>query len=418
MKRPSPASLKRVTPENLERLGAARLAQILVEVADTRVELKRRLRMELAAEQGAEHLLPEIDRRLAALGSSSGAVSWRQRPAFVRDLDGLRILIAGRLAELDRAAALERILQFVALAGRAQARVRDKEGAVAAVFQRAAGDVGHLLHAVPDEEAGARLAAALAHAPAGWAHWMSETLAAGPEGLAAATLRYLPPRTGAAWTSIVRQLADACGRADLFHATFSPEALQAPAIAAEVAARYLPSGQLEAARALLEGAVRPNLFSRGRSGRAEPDYHWESVWIDYLELSGQAEAAQAARWASFERTLSIERAKAFTSRLADFDDVEAEHKIFALAAAYPEADRGLALLMAWPALPEAVQLIERRAGELRPPPEQALAWAAKLRRRYPAAAEALLRRAAAEAFRRREFSTSERLTQEADAIAV
>lgn len=418
MKRPTPASLKRVTPENLARLGAERLAEILVEVAGTRAELKRRLRMELAAEQGPEHLLPEIDRRLASLGTSRSAVSWRQRPAFVRDLDGLRDLIAERLAGLDAEAARDRILQFMDLAGRAQARVRDKEGAVAAVFERAAGDVGRLLGGASLDEAGARLAAAIAGAAGSWAGWLPAALKAGPDGLAAATLRYLPERTGPAWTAVVRRLADAAGEVDLFRATFGADALKTPSIAAEVAARYLRAGRLEPARAILEDAVRPGLFRRGRSGAAEPDFAWETVWIDYLEQSGQAEAAQAARWASFERTLSVERAKAITAGLPDFEDVEAEHRIFATAAEHLDPDRGLALLMAWPALPEAARMIEARVGELRLAPEAAQAWAAKLQGRYPQAAHALLRRAAAEAFRRREFATCDRLTEEAEAIAL
>ena len=90
MKRPTVASLKRVTAANLAGLGADRLAEIIVEVAETRPDLKRRLRMELAAEQGPEHLAAEIDKRLGSIETSRGRVGWRQRPAFVRDLDALR----------------------------------------------------------------------------------------------------------------------------------------------------------------------------------------------------------------------------------------------------------------------------------------------------------------------------------------
>ena len=66
MKRPTAASLKKVTAQNLAALGADRLAELLVAAALNRPELKRRLRMELAAEQGADHLLPEIDKRLGS----------------------------------------------------------------------------------------------------------------------------------------------------------------------------------------------------------------------------------------------------------------------------------------------------------------------------------------------------------------
>ncbi len=66
MAKPSLASQKKVTTQNLAALGAERLAEILVEVAETRTDLKRRLRMELAAGLGPVHLAPEIDKRLAA----------------------------------------------------------------------------------------------------------------------------------------------------------------------------------------------------------------------------------------------------------------------------------------------------------------------------------------------------------------
>ena len=58
------------------------------------------------------------------------------------------------------------------------------------------------------------------------------------------------------------------------------------------------------------------------------------------------------RWASFERTLSVERARDFISRLADFEDVEAETRAFERAG-FPNVERGPAFLMAWPALPDA-----------------------------------------------------------------
>lgn len=416
MKRPSAASLKRVTAENLARLGAERLAEILLEVADTRVELKRRLRMELAAEQGAEHLLPEIDRRLALLASSRGAVSWRQRPAFVRDLDGVRGLIAGRLAGLDLAAAQDRMLEFLRLADRAQRRVRDREGAVEAVFRRAAGDAVGLLARGEAREAGARLAEAIGEQPAAWSRWAHEALGEGDVEVARAALGFLPPSVAQSWTPVLRRLADVARDPDAYGATFTAQALRLPAVAAAVATRLLQAERLDEARQVLEGAISPGLVKRGRGGGVEVDFDWESAWIDYLEQAGRTEEAQAARWASFERTLSAARAKAYTTRLPDFEDVEAEQRVFETAATYADAELALALLVDWPALPEAARFVAARAEELRPEPEQAEAWARKLRRRYPAAAERLLRRGAATAFQRREFATSRRLTEEADAV--
>ena len=139
MKHPTAASRKKVTPENLAQLGAGRLAAILAEVAESRPDLKRRLRMELAAEQGAEHLLVEIDKRLLAFQTSRSRISWRQRNAFIRELEGLRRLIVERLAELDKGAAADRAFAFLALARPVRTRIRDRDGALAAVVNRAAG---------------------------------------------------------------------------------------------------------------------------------------------------------------------------------------------------------------------------------------------------------------------------------------
>ena len=74
--KPSAASSRtKVTVENLAGLGAERLAEILFGVAETRADLKRRLRMELAAEHGPAALTAAIDRRLGSLETSRGQIT-------------------------------------------------------------------------------------------------------------------------------------------------------------------------------------------------------------------------------------------------------------------------------------------------------------------------------------------------------
>lgn len=420
MKTPTAASLKRVTAENLTNLGAERLAQILVAAADSRPDLKRRLRMELAAEQGADHLAVEIDKRLASLDTSRSKVSWRKRASFVGDLDTLRALIADRLAGLDRAAGLDRMWLFMDLARRLGVRVRDRDGALAAVFDRAADDVGRLISGRDAAQAPA-LVEAIVRDPTRWIDWLPRFTTRVPGPLLAETLELVQPRQGSlpGWADLVRLLADAVGDVDAFRSTYSENALRAPSAAAEVARRLLAADRIEEAGRLLDDAraAAPKLRILGRQGDAdEPDFDWETVWLDYLERSGRAEAAQVARWSSFERTLSAERARAFTRRLTDFQDVEAEGRAFEYAASHPDFQRGLAFLMDWPALPEAARMIEARGDEVKVGAEQAELWAGRLRARQPAAAHTLLRKAAAAAFRRRDFATCDRLTLAADAL--
>ena len=116
-------------------LGAERLAEILADVADTRVDLKRRLRMDLAAQEGPGPLTVEIDKRLSAFETSRGQITWRQAPAFLRDLDALRDLIVARLAPLDASAAIDRLWRFMAAAPQSYGRYRERNGELEAVVR-------------------------------------------------------------------------------------------------------------------------------------------------------------------------------------------------------------------------------------------------------------------------------------------
>jgi hypothetical protein len=417
VKRPTAGSQKKVTAENLVGLGAERLAEILVSVAETRVDLKRRLRMELAAQQGPGPLSAGIDKRLGAFETSRGKITWRAGPAFIRDLDALRDLIAARLAALDSSAAIDRFWRFMDVFTPSHRRYRERNGELQDVFERAAADLGRLLAGVAPGPAAAALVDSLVRNPLAWKAWLPALLAEASRPLAEQALRFMSERRGAVpgWIILIRQLADAAQDIDAYRATWADEALSAPHVAAELGRRYMAAGRIKEAGAVLRLAA-PKATERGRV--AEPDPDWESAWIDYLEASGETETAQAVRWAAFERTLSLGRARAFVSRLADFEDVEAESKAFRIAAGYPDFEKGLRFLMDWPALAEASCMIEARGDADRLDPDLAELWAAKLRRRFPNAALQLLRKAAAAAFRKRDFKTCDRLSAEAETIAV
>ncbi len=404
MKRPTAASLKKVTAENLAALGAERLAQILIAAAETRPDLKRRLRMELAAEQGSEHLELEIDKRLASLAKAKSKVSWRKRASFVADLEALRKLIADNLAALEPEAALDRLWPFMALSRPLSARVFDRDGTMAAVFLHAAGNIGALLK---DGRHTERLVEALTEQPVRWADWLSAVIAQAPPSLPASALAAMP-RGSAGAAAIVRQLADAAGDVDAFIATFPAQTLAQPPAAAEAARRLLAAGRIEEAGRMLEASspLKPKARNLIFGRPVEPDYAWESAWIDYLDQTGRAAEAQAVRWQSFERSLSVQRAKAFVRRLPDFDDIEAENRAFAHAAAHRHFEHGLQFLMEWPALPEAARMILARPGDIDISADVAEPWAATLTARHPEAAEMLLAKAprpvkAAKATRRR-----------------
>ncbi len=113
--------------------------------------------------------------------------------------------------------------------------------------------------------------------------------------------------------------------------------------------------------------------------------------IAVLESEGDSAGASDARWMLFERTLAEAPLRAEIARLADFEDVVALDRAFAHAAAFPDATRGLAFLMNWPALREAAEMVAARASEIRGSADDVPLWAARLEGRFPAATLALVR---------------------------
>ena len=110
-----------------------------------------------------------------------------------------------------------------------------------------------------------------------------------------------------------------------------------------------------------------------------------------LEVEGRSAEADQARWRVFERSLSVEDLRALIAKLPDFEDVVALDQAFEMAAAHPDAMKGIAFLMGWPALREAAELTVGRAAELRGAHDGVPLWASRLAGRYPLAALLLVR---------------------------
>ena len=155
-------------------------------------------------------------------------------------------------------------------------------------------------------------------------------------------------------------IADILGDVDGFIEQYDPKARKLPKIAAEIAQRLLSAGRAEEAWQAIEAAEH-----RQRGSRWDwPDFAWEDARIDVLEALGRKEDAQAARWNCFERSLSAAHLRANLKRLPDFDADDAERKALDYAQRSPNLLQALSLLVAWPALDRAANLVLERAGEV------------------------------------------------------
>jgi hypothetical protein len=423
-KRPATAR-KTLSEANLAALGPERLAALLIEVADA--DLKRRLRMELAAEVGAPDLALELDKRLTTLAVSRTRVSWRKRPDLLADLQMLRRMIVGRLGAMDAKLAFDRLAAWFDLYPSLAARVKDPKGELTLVFDAAAADLASLASTAGGDVAGPVLREALSTRLSEWASWVGRGAAAMSPDLARRLLTDLTkdrPRPTGRLALVVRQLADRAGDIDAWVLAIPDDDRRKPEVAAEIARRLAHAGRAREARAALEASrIEPPPASRwGRGKVAErpplPD-SWYVAEIAVLESEGQTAEVGEARWSLFERTLSEDVLRTLLAELPDFEDVIALDRAFATAAAFVDPMKGLAFLMNWPAQREAAGMVMARRDEIRGSVEDTPLWAARLAGRYPDAALVLLRARARTLARLGDGMTEEieSLIGEAEALA-
>lgn len=406
-KRAAPKKSKTLSAANLAGLGAERLAELLMEVADGHAQIKRRLRLELAGEIGAADLALELTKRIETVADSRSRIHWRKHKEFVRELDMQRALIVGRLAELDAALALPLLLRFLDLAEGVFMRTADAKGEIDAVFEAAVDDVATVAPlAMPDPRAlGDQLFDLIQVGRAGFgARVLRNALPAlSAEALTALRARIETTMAGqrrvsAVFKAAVQVVADAQGDVDGYIAQFTDSQVVLPPIGAQIARRLTAAGRYDEAVAALDRST-PGSFAQlvgavlGRPDRPNPAaLEWEDAYIEVMQARGQADLAQEMRWSSFERTLSSERLREHLRRLPDFDDVEVEDRALVLASDFHDTHAALEFLVNWPSLDRAARLVLERADQLDGDRPELLEPAARaLEGRHPLAATLLLR---------------------------
>lgn len=407
------ASSKTLNVKNLSALGAERLAELIMELAQGDAAMKRRLRLELAGQSGGADAAAEIRKRIATIAKSKSFIDWHKVKAVAKDLDAQRKAIISHVAPSQPAEAYELLWRFLGLASSIYARCDDSSGTVGVIFGQAVEDMGEI---APQARVSAtRMADHVYDAVFANDYGQFDDLIAvmakalGSDGLTllkakleqssqsqpsvdrkviaisergpAYDVRYRNRRVQIALAEIADVMGDVDGYASLY-----TEAEQAnPAVAATIAERLLAAGRSKEA---LEALKRAN--PEMRDGSRWPE--WERMWIEALEAAGMTEDAQRERWQAFDQSLQPEYLKAYLKRLPDFDDIEAEEKALVHASQFPDFHQGLSVLIEWPALDKAAEMVMARHEELNGDHYWFLNQAADaLEKRHPLAATLLLR---------------------------
>ena len=239
------AAKRTLNAKNLQQLGVAALAELLMEVSTGNGVIQRRLRLALASTDGAEGAAQEVRKRLAAIARSTTFVDSRKRKALLSDLEAQHQAITGTIAAEDPALACELLVRFLELADGVIDRCSDTTGAVIGVFSQAAAHLGVLASAaqLPSDTLAEQVADLLTDNSYGQFDDLIPTLneVLGEQGLQrlAQECRDRGAQDG---HQALLQIAQCRGDVDAYLAQFNSAQLSWPNTAAEVAQHLLKAG--------------------------------------------------------------------------------------------------------------------------------------------------------------------------------
>lgn len=397
------ANRSSLNAKNLEALGAARLAELLLAHTEGDAAARRALRLELAEQEGPLEMARAVRQRLVTIARSRAWLDADRQERLVSELDRQRQAIVGPIAAHDADLAVELLWRLLDLSDSFLRRCDDDDGTALALFQRATADLGQVAirSERPREVLAEEVAAALPRNGDGQFDHLIAHLkdALQPEGL-----RLLRERLEAVrpaedqdddafldiwdgegdWTGdpigtvgdldptdpdwlreVVHEamlaIADALGDAEAYLAEcrdHDPSALTTPATATAVANRLCAAGRAEEALALLEEA---DLGWGVESDEVGP---FVDARLRALDALGRTEEAQALRWKHGLAALSLPHVREHLKRLPAFEDGEAEERALDLVLRHPDVDAALQFLHQWPDRRRAARLILERPEEL------------------------------------------------------
>ena len=135
---------RKLSIETLAKLGAERLAELLLAEATNNRTLKQALIMALSAEDGSAALAASVRKRLVALAKSTAFVTHERQRELAAELTALRTTIVDTIGANDAALAVELLWQFLDLHASTFERADDSSGRISEIFRTACDSVGSL----------------------------------------------------------------------------------------------------------------------------------------------------------------------------------------------------------------------------------------------------------------------------------
>jgi hypothetical protein len=390
--------------EQVERLGARRLAEIVVNHCHRDERLHQTVRIALAASAPGDPLVETLAAEIDALRADRHFYGYGESNALADEIDRIRQGITRYLLPAQPRAAAELLGRLIRLDASLFERSDDSDGVIGDAIGETVADCGRAWAAIPErdpkilaqevfdlfttDEYGARGRVIPA---------FSEALgASGLDELERMVGERLSPAPGGKHdyrrymlTAALQDIADAHGDVDGYIAAQRLAGTEDAAVK-EIGERLLAAGRLEEALDRLDRQDIPE-HKRGEIGPLK---------VEILDRLGRTEEAQAVRWSMFAASLSADILGEYLSRLPEEAVAEVRQKAITTACQHSNVHWSLHLLSELS--PDiAAELVRRRLDEiggevywvLRPVAE-------RLAEKHPVAAILLYRRMAEAILRR------------------
>jgi hypothetical protein len=401
---------RKITIATLTKLGADRLAELLLTGAAGNKQLKQAIELAISAKEGPEILGARVRKRLADFAKSRSMPSYERGREIVAELDGLRTTIAETIGAENPSLAFELLWELIELHSSILEFVDDSSGRVGDLFTTACYDLGALAERarIDPEALAAMVFAKITNNHYGIYDELIRNFDAALGQKGRATLRglllqqrqrYLTKDKLAAIAAghydftlsglqmALRDIAEAEGDAEAFIDTYRGRDLTNPLFVSEIAMQLLRAGRAEEALGYLDRA--PPSEQNRHFGKDK----WTDARIVTLDAVKRTDEAQALRLAFFQAHLSPSHLRAYLRRLPDFEDFEAEQRALDHVGGHANIHAALAFLVEWPAHERASRLVLSRIEEIDGDRYEMLDPAARaIEGKYPLAA-VLLRRA-------------------------
>ena len=372
---------RKLTIETLTKLGAPKLAELLIAEAAGNRRLKQTLKLATSTRDGPVALGTIVRRRLVTLSRSRSMLPYDRARELIAELEELRATIVETITAGDSRLAFELLWEFLDLHPSILERVDDSSGRVGSVFRMACDDLGRIAQQarIESDALAATVFAKVTNNGYGIYDGLVVSLAAalGQKGRAALRRLLLQRRqqylteerrteiaagrydfTLSGFALALRDIAEYEGDADAVIDTYQGRDLTNPRFASEIAQQLLRSGRGKEALDYLDGAT-PSAENR-HFGQIE----WTDARIAALDALQRVGEAQTLRLELFQARLSPSHLRAYLDRLPDFDDVEAEDRALDFVAGHTDVHAALAFLIWWPALERAARMVHLRISEI------------------------------------------------------